>query len=363
MRRSGGSRPRSRAHRAAEPGIAARLRRPGAFVEAAEHDAVEASAGALPAGRRCARARRAFPAGAPRGRRWRRGTARRSRRARRRGRRRTGLSMSSSKARRSAVPSLPAKAAIVAFVVLAERGDHVAVAVGERRRADERRASAFPAAPARRRAGRSVRRRRRIRRRRSASADRCGASWSRLARKVASAWREPVAAGARARAAQQRALQRGDGDVVRACRGAEPQQRMLEQRQQRHRLEAAERGFRGEPREHAGRRVGERSRRRNRPPRPASARARRRRGAPARGRASPARRSCLGVSTASRNATAMASASSSALAASIMASEASALSAAAAKSLLLARACQCSVVAAGRRLPTPAARGRAARAR
>ncbi len=45
---------------------------------------------------------------------------------------------------------------------------------------------------------------------------------------------------------------------MRARCGAEPQQRMLEQRQQRHRLEAAERGFGRQPREHAGWRVGER---------------------------------------------------------------------------------------------------------
>ena len=57
------------AHRPGEPGIAARLRRPGRFVEAAEHDAVDRSAGALRADRRCARARRGFPAGARRGRR------------------------------------------------------------------------------------------------------------------------------------------------------------------------------------------------------------------------------------------------------------------------------------------------------
>ena len=70
--------------------------------------------------------------------------------------------------------------------------------------------------------------------------------------------RKAVAAGARPRAAQQRALQRGDGGVVRARRCAEPQQRMFQQRQQRHRLQAAERGFRRQPREHAGWRVGER---------------------------------------------------------------------------------------------------------
>ena len=70
--------------------------------------------------------------------------------------------------------------------------------------------------------------------------------------------RKAVAARARARAAQQSAFESGDGDAVRALLGAKPQQWMLEQRQKRHRLEAAERGFRRQPCEHAGRRVGER---------------------------------------------------------------------------------------------------------
>ena len=80
------------AHRAAEPWIAARFGRPGAFVESAKHDAIETSAGALPAGRRCARARRASRGGAPRAdpQSW-RGTLRRSRRARWRRRRRSGF--------------------------------------------------------------------------------------------------------------------------------------------------------------------------------------------------------------------------------------------------------------------------------
>ena len=105
--------------------------------------------------------------------------------------------------------------------------------------------------------------------------------------------------------------------AMRAGRRAEPQQRMLEQRQQRHRREPAERDLGGQPREHAGRRVGERiaagivDRHV-----PAFERGQRR-GAPARGRASPARRSCPAVSPPRASATAMASASSSALAASI----------------------------------------------
>jgi hypothetical protein len=69
---------------------------------------------------------------------------------------------------------------------------------------------------------------------------------------------ERVTAGTWARAAQQRVLERRDGGVVRAFFGAEPQQRMLEQREQRHRLEPAEGRFGGEPREHAGRRFGKR---------------------------------------------------------------------------------------------------------
>src|SRR6185437_13916121 len=67
-----------------------------------------------------------------------------------------------------------------------------------------------------------------------------------------------VAAGAWARTAQQRAFQRGDGGAVGTGGGAQPQQRMLEQRQQRDRFEAAKGGLRRQPREHTGRRVGQR---------------------------------------------------------------------------------------------------------
>src|SRR5450631_4819669 len=69
--------------------------------------------------------------------------------------------------------------------------------------------------------------------------------------------RETVAAGARARPAQQRALKRGDGYGVGALFSAKSQQGMLEQRQKRHRFKAAERRVGGEPREYAGLRVGE----------------------------------------------------------------------------------------------------------
>ena len=67
---------------------------------------------------------------------------------------------------------------------------------------------------------------------------------------------ERVAAGARAGPAQNAAFESRDGGAVRPGGGLQPQQRMLEQRQERHRLEAAERCFGGEPREHAGRRIG-----------------------------------------------------------------------------------------------------------
>ena len=69
--------------------------------------------------------------------------------------------------------------------------------------------------------------------------------------------RETVAAGARARAAQQSAFERGDRYGMRARRRAQPQQGMLEQRQQGYWFEAAERGLRRQPCEDAGRRVGQ----------------------------------------------------------------------------------------------------------
>ena len=70
--------------------------------------------------------------------------------------------------------------------------------------------------------------------------------------------RDRLRPGARPRPAQDRAFQRGDRPRMRAGGGAEPQQRMLEQRQQRHRRQPAQRRLGRQPREHAGRRVGER---------------------------------------------------------------------------------------------------------
>ena len=61
MRRSGRSRPSAWRIGRLSQGSAARLRRPDAFDQPAEHHAVDASAAALRAGRRCARARRAAP--------------------------------------------------------------------------------------------------------------------------------------------------------------------------------------------------------------------------------------------------------------------------------------------------------------
>ncbi len=170
------------------------------------------------------------------------------------------------------------------------------------------------------------------------------------ARNVVSAWASAFAAGTRARTAQQRALERGDGRVVCAERLPEPQQRMLEQRQQRHRLEAAERDLGGEPREHAGGRVGQAHRHRNRPPPPSSAE----RSHHAAGERAVGRHQRGGLVLAfpalSRNATAMASASSSALAASIMRQRCErVLGAPASKSACRRCCCQRSVVAAGRR--------------
>src|SRR5580692_4709385 len=56
---------------------------------------------------------------------------------------------------------------------------------------------------------------------------------------------EAIAAGTRARAAQHCALKRSDGTV--AVRHTKTQQRMLEQREQRHRSKLAERRFRSKP--------------------------------------------------------------------------------------------------------------------
>ena len=123
-------------------------------------------------------------------------------------------------------------------------------------------------------------------------------------------------------------------------RRAEPQQRMLEQREQRHRRKPAERGF-ARPAARTRRPACRRAhRRRNRRPARSSAPAPPARGAPARGRASPARRSCPASRTASRSATAMASASSSALAASITRHVGERRVGSGAKSLSSSRSCQ-----------------------
>ena len=63
---------------------------------------------------------------------------------------------------------------------------------------------------------------------------------------------QPGRAALRPRPAQHRALQRRDRSRVELAR------RMLEQREQRHRRKAVQRRFGGEPREHAGRRIGKR---------------------------------------------------------------------------------------------------------
>ena len=84
-----------------------------------------------------------------------------------------------------------------------------------------------------------------------------GAELRQLAAKCRERMRKPVGAGLRPRPAQHRALQRS---IAAACAPVrvQPQQRMLEQRQQRHRREPAERRLGDQPREHAGRRVGQR---------------------------------------------------------------------------------------------------------
>ena len=68
--------------------------------------------------------------------------------------------------------------------------------------------------------------------------------------------RQPCAAGARPRPAQDRTLERSDR--ARIVAHAEPQQRMFEQAEQRDRREPAERGFGGKPRENSGRRLRQR---------------------------------------------------------------------------------------------------------
>ena len=168
------------------------------------------------------------------------------------------------------------------------------MALGEFGKRMRARLQAVPAAPTPRRAARSVRRQRRIYRHRSTSADRCGAAASRLARKVESAWPSPSLPGLRARAAQQRALQRRDGGVV---------ARRLWRR-------AAASGCLSSASSVTGSRPPSAASAASRANTPAgvSAKAiaagivhldlpaferRQRRGAPARGRASPARRSCL----------------------------------------------------------------------
>jgi hypothetical protein len=64
--------------------------------------------------------------------------------------------------------------------------------------------------------------------------------------------------GAGTRAAKNGPLQRCDAAPVANLIGAEPGERMLEQRQQLRRRQAASRRFRNEPAEYAGRRIGQR---------------------------------------------------------------------------------------------------------
>ena len=68
-------------HRPAQPGIDPRRRRPDAFDQPAQNDAIGFASAALRAARRCADARRPIPAAAPCGRRTRSGTRRDNRRA------------------------------------------------------------------------------------------------------------------------------------------------------------------------------------------------------------------------------------------------------------------------------------------
>ena len=244
------------AHRAAQPGIAARLRRPGAFVEAAQHDTLEGLQ---------ARFQRAEDAHAHVGR------LRAAHHAlgdggmeqfgivafgdaKRGGGGTFGQFLEGAKKRYAVIVG---EGGDLAFAIPAKPGNHGAVAFGELGK--RMRARLQPLQRRQRRAEPGdqfgghvelvvVDQPARV------AAVQLGAVGAESGERTA----ERVAARARTRAAQQRALQRCDGGMVRAGFGAEPQQRMLEQRQQRHRLQAAERGFRRKPCEHAGRRVGER---------------------------------------------------------------------------------------------------------
>ena len=195
---------------------------------------------------------------------------------------------------------MPAKRVLHALVVVAQLRDRVAMARGDSGERLRRRRPALRAAARRRSAAR--RGQPPPRARASVNSDarigpmQVGGFLAPNLRELAAEGRErmcePGGAGPRPRAAQDRALQRRDRAPYARRMAAEPEQRMLEQRQQRHRRQPAERRLRDEPREHAGRRVGERiaagivDRARS------SARAPPARGAPARGRASPAPRSC-----------------------------------------------------------------------
>src|SRR5215470_2954903 len=69
---------------------------------------------------------------------------------------------------------------------------------------------------------------------------------------------EAIGAAPRPRPTQHGTLERCDGARVRAFGRTQPDQWMLEQREQRHWRKAFDHGLRGKPREYAGRGVGER---------------------------------------------------------------------------------------------------------
>ena len=239
-------------HRPRQPRIAARLRRPHAFDQPAEHDAVDMNEPRLD-GAEDVHAR-AGPSGAA-------ADAVRNR----------GLEQIGVVAGRGAQVGALLGDVLERFgqlhAVFARESGGLAIMrrqglerlrmqrgdCGERVRALDR----FRAAPALRRAARPVPARHRDRRRESSvrGSDRCSVVFR--GAEGRERLRKPCRTGARTRPAQHGHFQRGDCVRVRAGGRAKPEARMLQQREQRDRLESAQRGLRDEPREHAGLGIGQ----------------------------------------------------------------------------------------------------------
>ena len=321
-------------HRPVEPGIGARLRRPDAFDQPAQHQAVDGLQARFEQAED-AHPRVRPPAGAPAGPRSRRETARNNRRARSQAA--PALAISSNASSRIVVRDLEAVEHLrVTFRDLGERQRLGRQRFQRRQRAPELVDQRLRGSRARRRGFRRADRNGAAPRIPCARAWRahCGASRARAARPSVPGFGRVPRSTARSSAAT-------------AC-AIEPAERMLQQRQQRHRREPAA----APPRPPAAR---------TRPPAysasvsPAESST----GTSQRASAASTRRASArsgvtsaavlpGSSIASRSATAIASASSSALAASIVAMVASAASAWVANAGSASRSCQRSVAAAGR---------------